>query len=67
MLGVNLGALLGGRKKRREGHTVEVVIGGRSTTYFVYKRPFVDLFLKKVRFIQCSCGKWTARCEIEIR
>ena len=48
MLGVNLGALLGGRKKRREGHTVEVVIGGRSTTYHVYKRPYVDLFLKKV-------------------
>lgn len=29
-------------------HTVEVVLGGRSTTYHVYKRPFVDYFLRKV-------------------
>jgi len=27
---------------------VEVVLGGRSTLYHVYKRPFVDYFLKKV-------------------
>lgn len=58
MLGVNLGALLGGRKKRREGHTVEVVIGGRSTTYHVYKRPYVDLFLKKVRVLS-RLHEWT--------
>ncbi|KAF9520360.1 hypothetical protein BS47DRAFT_1287224 [Hydnum rufescens UP504] len=27
---------------------VEVVLGGRSTLYTVYKRPFVDYFLRKV-------------------
>ncbi|KAA1466762.1 NLI interacting factor [Dentipellis sp. KUC8613] len=27
---------------------VEVVLGGRSTLYHVYKRPFVDFFLHKV-------------------
>lgn len=27
---------------------VEVVLGGRSTLYHVYKRPFVDFFLRKV-------------------
>jgi len=27
---------------------VEVVLGGRSTLYHVYKRPFVDYFLRKV-------------------
>lgn len=31
-------------------HTVEVVLGGKCTTYHVYKRPFVDYFLRKVRF-----------------
>ena len=30
-------------------HTVEVVLGGKSTIYHVYKRPFVDYFLRKVR------------------
>jgi CTD nuclear envelope phosphatase 1 len=34
---------------RRAAHTVEVVMGGRSTLYHVYKRPFVDFFLRKVR------------------
>jgi len=29
-------------------HTVEVVLGGRSTLYHVYKRPFVDFFLRTV-------------------
>ena len=29
-------------------HTVEVVLGGKCTTYHVYKRPFVDYFLRKV-------------------
>jgi CTD nuclear envelope phosphatase 1 len=48
LLGLSLGGLLGGRKSRREGHTVEVVLNGRSTTYHVYKRPYVDHFLKKV-------------------
>ncbi|WWC88706.1 uncharacterized protein L201_003619 [Kwoniella dendrophila CBS 6074] len=32
----------------REGHSVEVVLNGRSTMYHVYKRPYVDHFLKKV-------------------
>ena len=30
-------------------HTVEVMLGGKCTTYHVYKRPFVDYFLRKVR------------------
>ncbi|CAK9780833.1 NIF-domain-containing protein [Cutaneotrichosporon oleaginosum] len=46
MLGIGSG--LFGRRGRREGHTVEVVLNGRSTTYHVYKRPYVDFFLKKV-------------------
>ena len=33
---------------RNKGHTVEVFLGGRSTVYHVYKRPFVDYFLRKV-------------------
>ena len=45
---------------RRAAHTVEVVMGGRSTLYHVYKRPFVDYFLRKVCVCQnrvtCSCG-----------
>ena len=49
LLGLSFGGLLGGRGKRREGHTVEVVLRGRSTTYHVYKRPYVDHFLKKVK------------------
>ena len=48
LLGLSFGGLLGGRKSRKEGHTVEVVLNGRSTTYHVYKRPHVDQFLKKV-------------------
>jgi CTD nuclear envelope phosphatase 1 len=48
LLGLSFGGLLGGRRSRREGHTVEVVLNGRSTTYHVYKRPYVDHFLKKV-------------------
>ncbi|KAH9966035.1 NLI interacting factor-like phosphatase-domain-containing protein, partial [Russula dissimulans] len=34
--------------RRAASHTVEVVMGGRSTLYHVYKRPFVDFFLRKV-------------------
>ncbi|KAG9003908.1 Nuclear envelope morphology protein 1 [Tulasnella sp. 427] len=37
-----------GGRKMGPGHMVEVVLGGRSTLYHVYKRPFVDYFLKKV-------------------
>ena len=48
LLGLSFGGLVGGRRSRREGHTVEVVLNGRSTTYHVYKRPYVDHFLKKV-------------------
>ncbi|KAG8903735.1 Nuclear envelope morphology protein 1 [Tulasnella sp. 403] len=36
-----------GGRKTGPGHMVEVVLGGRSTLYHVYKRPFVDYFLKK--------------------
>ncbi|KAI0065883.1 hypothetical protein BV25DRAFT_1821584 [Artomyces pyxidatus] len=40
--------LLGFGGQRGAQHTVEVVMGGRSTVYHVYKRPFVDFFLRKV-------------------
>ena len=46
--------------RRNKGHTVEVVLGGRSTLYHVYKRPFVDYFLRKVRF--CCSGNLFPRC-----
>lgn len=36
--------------RRAAPHTVDVVMGGRPNVYYVYKRPFVDLFLRKVRF-----------------
>jgi CTD nuclear envelope phosphatase 1 len=39
-----------GRRNKGAGHTVEVVLGGRSTLYHVYKRPFVDFFLRTVSF-----------------
>lgn len=37
-----------GKRNKGAGHVVEVVLGGRSTLYHVYKRPFVDYFLRKV-------------------
>jgi CTD nuclear envelope phosphatase 1 len=37
-----------GRGNTTAGHVVEVVLGGRSTLYHVYKRPFVDFFLRTV-------------------
>lgn len=49
MLGLGPG-LFGGKRRRREGHTIEVVLNGRSTTYHVYKRPYVDFFLKKASY-----------------
>lgn len=58
LLGLSFGGLVGGRSRRREGHTVEVVLNGRSTTYHVYKRPHVDHFLKKVSH---PVGHQTAR------
>lgn len=42
-----------GGKKMGPGHMVEVVLGGRSTLYHVYKRPFVDYFLRKVWWHMC--------------
>ncbi|KIJ56854.1 hypothetical protein M422DRAFT_773601 [Sphaerobolus stellatus SS14] len=39
---------LGGRRNKGAGHMVEVILNGRSTLYHVYKRPFVDYFLRKV-------------------
>ncbi|KAI0952270.1 hypothetical protein AcV7_008139 [Taiwanofungus camphoratus] len=43
-----LGLSMFGRGNKGAGHMVEVVLGGRSTLYHVYKRPFVDYFLRKV-------------------
>lgn len=37
-----------GRRNKGAAHTVEVMLGGRSTRYHVYKRPFVDFFLRTV-------------------
>ncbi|KAH8118281.1 NIF-domain-containing protein [Phellopilus nigrolimitatus] len=45
---LNFGSLIGFGRNRKAGHMVEVVLGGRSTLYHVYKRPFVDYFLRKV-------------------
>ena len=44
----------GRRTNKGAGHMVEVVLGGRSTLYHVYKRPFVDYFLRKVRCTEFS-------------
>jgi CTD nuclear envelope phosphatase 1 len=35
-------------KNKSAGHVVEVILNGRRTLYHVYKRPFVDYFLRKV-------------------
>ncbi|KAK7470707.1 Nuclear envelope morphology protein 1 [Stygiomarasmius scandens] len=37
-----------GSRKTNAGHVVEVVLGGKSTLYHVYKRPFADFFLRTV-------------------
>lgn len=37
-----------GARKGGPGHVVEVMLGGRRTLYHVYKRPFVDFFLRTV-------------------
>jgi CTD nuclear envelope phosphatase 1 len=48
--GSGLLGLIGlGSKNKGSGLVVEVVLNGRSTVYHVYKRPFVDYFLRKVR------------------
>ncbi|KAF8897490.1 NLI interacting factor-like phosphatase-domain-containing protein [Infundibulicybe gibba] len=36
------------QRNKGAGLTIEVVLGGRSTVYHVYKRPFVDFFLRTV-------------------
>ena len=36
---------------------VEVVLDGRSVIYHVYKRPWVDFFLRKVS-VTCSCARF---------
>ena len=36
-------------RRNKNSHTVEVNLGGKTTLYHVYKRPFVDFFLRKVR------------------
>ena len=45
---LGLGGLVGYGRRGKAGHMVEVVMNGRSTLYHVYKRPFVDYFLRKV-------------------
>lgn len=37
-----------GGRRRGGSRTIEVVLGGKSTLYHVYKRPFADYFLRKV-------------------
>jgi hypothetical protein len=64
IVGISLSGLFSGGKHQRggggargEGHVVEVILGGRSTLYHVYKRPYVDHFLKKVGSADCSSGR----------
>lgn len=45
---LSLGMAGTGRPGSVRPHMVEVVIGGRSVIYHVYKRPWVDYFLRKV-------------------
>lgn len=49
-----------GRGNKSPGHTVEVILGGKHTQYHVYKRPFVDFFLRTVScpgfFFVCPIG-----------
>ena len=46
--GGNSGIFGIGRRKQTAGHIVEVLLGERRTIYHVYKRPFVDFFLRTV-------------------
>ena len=52
---------LGGRRNKGAGHMVEVILNGRSTLYHVYKRPFVDYFLRKVRSWSFSISRLFSR------
>ncbi|TIA86638.1 hypothetical protein E3P99_03636 [Wallemia hederae] len=45
---LGLRGVLSGGSNDGGAHMVEVVIGGRSVLYHVYKRPHLDFFLKKV-------------------
>jgi CTD nuclear envelope phosphatase 1 len=55
LLGLDgLGASLGLGERGVRPHQVEVLLDGRSVIYHVYKRPYVDYFLRKV---SCCCGK----------
>jgi CTD nuclear envelope phosphatase 1 len=45
-----------GRRNKGAGHMIEVVLGGKSTLYHVYKRPFVDFFLRTVSPLQLYHG-----------
>ena len=54
---MGFGGLVGYGRRGKSGHMVEVVMNGRSTLYHVYKRPFVDYFLRKV---------WTCNHKIRI-
>jgi CTD nuclear envelope phosphatase 1 len=48
-----------GQRNKGAGHMVEVVLGGRSTLYHVYKRPFVDFFLRTVRLYLSKLERFT--------
>lgn len=52
---------LGGKRGAPKGlktRVVEVVLDGRSTVYTVYKRPWVDFFLRKVSLSSASWSTW---------
>jgi CTD nuclear envelope phosphatase 1 len=56
-----------GQRNKGAGHMVEVVLGGRSTLYHVYKRPFVDFFLRTVRLYLSKLDRFTKQVEFDIR
>ena len=59
------GSGLLGFGRRNNGHTVEVFLSGRSTIYHVYKRPFVDYFLRKVsRALLLPAMRMTNGCQV---
>jgi CTD nuclear envelope phosphatase 1 len=48
-----------GKRQIPAGRMVEVVLNGKSTLYHVYKRPFVDFFLRTVRMGYPSSSRFT--------
>ena len=56
-----------GQRNKGAGHMVEVVLGGRSTLYHVYKRPFVDFFLRTVRLYLSKLERFTNWLNFDIR